>query len=137
MTIGELFRLRGEQYFRLRERETIERLPRERKLVVALGGGALVDPASFHLITSTGVMVYLRVPVASLWKRLRRREGRPLLAGENGKKLGDDLLRERIEELLRLREPLYGKADLIVDVDERQVGVTVDRIVRSLAPLLR
>jgi len=82
-------------------------------------------------------MVYLRLPAASLWKRLRRREGRPLLADENGERVSDELLRDRIESLLRLREPLYAKADLIVDVDERQVGLTVDRVVRSLAPLLR
>jgi shikimate kinase len=137
VAIGELFRLRGEHYFRLREKEAIERLPRDRKLVVALGGGALVDPGNFQTVTTTGIMVYLRLPAASLWKRLRRRGGRPLLADENGERVSDELLRDRIESLLRLREPLYAKADLIVDVDERQVGLTVDRVVRSLAPLLR
>lgn len=137
MTIGEIFAQQGEAYFRNRERETLEHLPCERTLVVALGGGALVNPASRELIMSTGIMVYLRLPAESLWKRLRRREGRPLLADAGGARLDGELLRKRIEELLRHREPLYGKADLIVDVDERQVGVTVDRIVRRLAPLLR
>jgi shikimate kinase len=42
-----------------------------------------------------------------------------------------------MEALYRAREPLYAKADVIVDADERRVGVTVDRVVQSLAPFLR
>ena len=137
VAIGELFRLRGEQFFRLREREVLERLSRERKLVVALGGGALVDPANFETITTTGIVIYLRLPAELLLKRLRHREDRPLLTDAEGSRLHDGALRERVEALYRTREPLYAKADVIVDVDERRVGVTVDRVVRALAPFLR
>jgi len=137
ITIGEMFRLRGEEFFRLREQEVIERLSRRCKLVVALGGGALVDPVNFETITTTGIVIYLRMPAETLLKRLQHREDRPLLTDAKGNRLPDGELRERVEALYRAREPLYAKADVIVDVDERRVGVTVDRVVRSLAPLLR
>jgi len=137
VTIGELFRLRGEEFFRLREREVIERFSHRRKLVVALGGGALVDPANFETITTTGIVIYLRLPAEALLKRLQHREDRPLLTDAEGSRLPDGELRERMEALYRAREPLYAKADVIVDADERRVGVTVDRVVRSLAPFLR
>jgi shikimate kinase len=137
ISIGEMFRLRGEDFFRRREREVIGQLPRDRKLVVALGGGAVVDPANRETLRTTGILVYLRVPRELLLKRLQHREDRPLLTDDGGSRLSEEDLRERIEALFRAREPFYAKADLIVDVDERHVGVTVDRVARSLAPFLR
>jgi shikimate kinase len=136
VTIGELFRLRGEEFFRLKEREHLVRISSQRKLVIALGGGALVDPANFETITTTGIVIYLRLPAETLWKRLQHRQDRPLLTDAEGGRLPEGELRKRIEELYRVRDPVYSKADLIVDADERRIGVTVDRIVRSLAPFL-
>ncbi len=137
ISVGEVFRLRGEQCFRLRERELIVRLSGERNRVIALGGGALVDPLNFETVISSGILVYLRLPKEILMKRLQHREDRPLLKDETGARLGESELRERIEELYRTREPLYAKADLILDADERHVGVTVDRLARLLGPYLR
>ncbi len=137
MSVGEVFRLRGEEYFRLREREAIVRVSQERSLVVALGGGALVDPLNFETVSTTGILVYLRLPKEILMKRLQHREDRPLLTDAAGAVLADSELRERIETLYRTREPLYAKADLILDADERRVGVTVDRLARLLVPFLR
>jgi shikimate kinase len=137
MSIGELFRLRGEDFFRRRERELIGQLSRDRRLVIALGGGAVVDPANREIIRTTGILVYLRVPKELLMKRLQYREDRPLLTDAGGSRLSEGDLRQRVEALLRTREPFYAKADLIVDVDERHIGMTVDRVARSLTSLLR
>jgi shikimate kinase len=136
MSVGEMFRVRGEGFFRQKERAAIARLPREQKLVVALGGGALVDPANRETIRTTGVLVYLRVPKELLMKRLQHRENRPLLTDAEGSRLSEEYLRERVEALFQTREPFYAKADLIIDVDERHVGVTVDRVARMLVPFL-
>ena len=137
ISVGEVFRVRGEDFFRRREREVIAQLSHERKMVVALGGGALVDPANRETIRTTGILVYLRVPKELLMKRLQRREDRPLLTDAEGSRLSEGELHDRVEALFRTREPFYAKADLIIDVDERHVGVTVDRVARMLVPFLR
>ncbi len=136
-SVAEVFRLRGEEYFRSREREAIIQLSREARRVIALGGGALVDPLSFETIITSGILVYLRIPKEILMKRLQHREDRPLLRDAAGGRLPEQELRERIDALYRTREPLYARADLILDADERRVGVTVDRLARLLVPLLR
>lgn len=137
VTVAEVFRLRGEEYFRGREREAIARLSREPGRVIALGGGALVDPVNFDTVIATGILVYLRLPKDVLLKRLERREDRPLLRNAVGGRLPKEEMRERFETLYRIREPLYARADLILDADERQVGVTVDSLARLLVPFLR
>ncbi len=137
VTVAEVFRLRGEEYFRTREREAIARLSREPGRVIALGGGALIDPVNFETVIATGILVYLRLPKDVLFRRLERREDRPLLRDAAGGCLPGEQLRERFEALYRVREPLYARADLILDADERHVGVTVDRLSRVLVPLLR
>ena len=137
MTVDELFRLHGEQFFRQQEREVIGRISKEHKVVVALGGGALIDPVNLETITTTGILVYLRLPKEVLMKRLQHGKDRPLLADAAGVHLSEKDLHERIESLYRAREPLYAKAEVVVDADERRVGVTVDRVARSLVPLLR
>lgn len=137
VTVAEMFRLRGEEYFRRREQEAIAKLSREPGRVIALGGGALVDPRNFETVITTGILVYLRLPKDVLMKRLEHREDRPLLRDTSGDRLPKRELHERFDALYRVREPLYAKADVILDADERHVGVTVDRLARLLAPLLR
>lgn len=137
VSVAEVFRLRGEEYFRTREREAIVRLSREPGRVIALGGGALVDPLSFETVITSGILVYLRLPKENLMKRLQQREDRPLLRDASGGRLPEKELRERIDALYRIREPLYARADLILDADELRVGVTVDRLARLLVPFLR
>ncbi len=137
VTVAEVFRLRGEEYFRGREREAIARFSQEDGRVIALGGGALVDPVNFETVISTGILVYLKLPKDVLLRRLEHREDRPLLRDAVGGRLSGEEMRERFEALYRIREPLYSRADLIFDADVRNVGVTVDRLARLLVPFLR
>jgi shikimate kinase len=136
LTIGEIFQSRGESFFRAREEEFLARYSRQSRLVVALGGGTLVDPVSFRIVASTGILLYLRVPPDLLMTRLRHRTDRPLLMDVDGQGLPEQRLRERIKQLYLSREPLYRQADVIVDADERRVGLTVDRAVRALSRML-
>ncbi len=137
VTVAEVFRLRGEEYFRGRERDAIARLSLEPGRVIALGGGALVDPVNFETVIATGILVYLKLPKDVLLKRLEHRQDRPLLRDAAGGRLPEEEMRERFEALYRIREPLYARADLILDADERHVGVTVDRLAKLLVPFLR
>jgi shikimate kinase len=136
-SVTRVFQENGEQYFRGAERSMLERLSTRRNLVVSLGGGTLSDRASLATVTSSGILVYIKISTELLVKRLQNRSDRPLLMGSDGNRLSGPDLRERIERLAREREPLYARADVTIEADERRVGITVDRVVRILTPYLR
>ncbi len=136
-TVAEIFRLNGEEYFRGRERAIIARSSRQPKTVIALGGGALTDRENFRTIAGTGVLVYIKVSLEHLVRRLQHRADRPLLTDESGTLMEGNRLQERIAMLQKAREPFYEKADITVLADEKRIGLTVDRIVRQLSSYLR
>lgn len=135
-TIAQIFRELGEPSFRALERRMLATVATRSRLVVALGGGVVTDPESLALVSSTGIMVYLRATAEDIAVRLRRKTDRPLILGEGGVPLSDDALLERIRVLLAEREPLYRTAEITVESDGSRLGLTVDRVVRRLAPYL-
>jgi len=135
-SIAEMFRTRGEEYFRKREHEELLLLCKRSRLVVSLGGGTLGQPDTYGLVRSSGLLVYLKLSAEEVYQRVRHRDDRPLLADPGGQRLSPEQLRARIEQLYREREVLYASADITVESDARHVGVTVDRLVRELGPLL-
>lgn len=136
-SVTRVFQEDGEPYFRGVERSMLERLATRPNLVVSLGGGTLSDRTSLATVTSSGILVYIKISTELLVKRLQNRSDRPLLMGSDGNRLSGPELRERIERLAREREPLYARADITIEADERRVGITVDRVVRILTPYLR
>lgn len=131
-SIRAIFQSDGEGYFRAREHEEIAQLCTRSRLVVALGGGSLVQPKTYRLIRASGLVVYLKLSPDQLFQRVRHNDDRPLLSGPEGQRLTAAELKERIAQLYRQREKLYASADIIVESDARKVGVTVDRIMREL-----
>ena len=104
MAVHEIFRTKGEPYFRALEQDIVESLPPERDLVLSTGGGlVLVEPA-MRILSVQGPVFWLRVEQEEVLDRCRRpwAARRPLL--EDGADLP-----ERVEELMREREPLYAK----------------------------
>ena len=135
-SIAQMFQRRGEAYFRGREHQELLRLCERTRLVVSLGGGTLGQPDTYRLVRSSGLLVYLKLSPEEVYQRVRHRDDRPLLADPQGRRLSPDQLRARIEQLYREREVLYASADITIESDARRVGVTVDRLVRELGPLL-
>jgi shikimate kinase len=136
-TVRDIFREHGEQYFRGLEREAIAALTMRDNLVVALGGGTLTDPVNLRAVTTTGILVYLKVPPEEILKRVQLRTDRPLLTGPGGERLAPAELRKRVLALYEVREPLYSNADIVVTADEKRLGLTVDRVVKQIARFLR
>jgi shikimate kinase len=136
-SVRDIFRDKGEPYFRMKERATVAELSLRERLIVSLGGGTLADPEAFSIVTTTGILVFLKVPVEEIVRRLRRKTDRPMVLGPGGERLKEEELRERILALLARREPLYAQADITIDADQVRLGFTVDRLVRALTPLLR
>ena len=124
--IPEIFAKEGEVAFRRREREAIDAVA-GRPVVAALGGGAIAQPGTAERLAETGVVVALRATAATLLARLGDAEERPLLAG-----LGSAERLERIEALLREREPHYARAGLCVDTDGLDLEEVADRVVLAL-----
>ena len=136
MSVTRLFREQGEKIFRSLEHRAIVQVSATPRVVVSLGGGTVTEPATHDLIKSTGIVVYLSLSSDELMRRLQRRTDRPLLMNADGERLSEEALRERVQSLREQREPLYSQADIVVPTDEKRLGITVDRIVKLLAPHL-
>jgi shikimate kinase len=126
VSIPTIFEIEGEAGFRRRETETIERLSRNENLVLATGGGAVLDPANRQILKARGKVIYLVATPETLFERTRRDNGRPLLQVEN--RLA------RLRELYQQRDPLYREvAHIIVEVGRTSAPQVVRQIQEALA----
>lgn len=116
-----IFEREGEEGFRRREREVIADLSRHERVVLATGGGAILDPDNRRDLSQHGWVVYLETTVAQQAERAGRTRHRPLLKG------ADPVV--RLEQLMQVREPLYREiADFTVTTDRRRVLAVAERI---------
>lgn len=121
-----IFEKEGEAGFRKREAAAIDDLTRIDGVVLATGGGAIVDPDSRSRLGGRGFVVYLYTTVDQQFARTNRGRERPLL--ENGDR------REILEALLRDRDPLYREiADLVVSTDGRKVHSVANEIIQQIS----
>lgn len=110
--IAFIFEKEGEAGFRKREHAAIADLTQRHNLVLATGGGAVMDPASRALLAARGFVVYLHASVDHQMARTERTDNRPLL------QVGDR--RDTLQRLFLIRDPLYREiADLVVNTDGR------------------
>jgi shikimate kinase len=123
--IALIFDKEGEAGFRQREREAIDTLTRQEPLVLATGGGAVLLPENRRCLAERGCVVYLQTSVAQQVNRVRHGKNRPLIA--------DTDPREKLEELMEHRAPLYAEiADLTVATDGRRVHSVAEEILTRL-----
>lgn len=119
--IPVIFELEGEAGFRQRESAMIEELSGLSDVVLATGGGAILDPANRECLRRRGTVVYLRASVADLWNRTRHDKNRPLL--QTADPLG------RLTELHGLRDPLYqATSHVIVDTGRQSLRALLQRL---------
>ena len=123
-TISNIFAEIGEPAFREKERQVIARLLGAERQVLALGGGAGVDPATRALVRAKALSIWLRADLDTLVGRTGRPGKRPLLAQ------GDP--RTRLAELMQQRTPVYAQADLVVDSSNAPIGAVVNRVLEAL-----
>jgi shikimate kinase len=125
MTIADIFAEIGEAAFREKERQVIARLLGEKKQVLALGGGAFMDPDTRRLVHARALSVWLHADLDALIRRTGRRGDRPLLAR------GDP--RAILAALLEERGPVYAEADIVVDSSKGPLNTVVARVLDALA----
>lgn len=115
-SVAEIFSERGEKTFRRMESAALQSLPNG--IVCALGGGTLIDPNNRAWSLKKAEILYLRVGVPELVRRLQAdRTVRPLLQGQDGRRLGVAQMENRIRCILEEREPIYRQAHQTINVD--------------------
>lgn len=120
-SVALIFDVEGESGFRAREKRIIDELSELDDVVMATGGGAVLDPANRMALSNRGFVVYLHAPVDQLVDRTRRDANRPLLDTDNPG--------ARLREIMEIREPLYQEvADLVVDTGKLNMQDVLKKI---------
>jgi len=120
-----IFELEGETGFRKRESEVIDALTRLPDIVLATGGGAILDPGNRERLGDRGTVIYLHTSVDQQLSRTAHDRNRPLLQTPDP--------RATLEELLAIRDPLYREiADLVIETDSMRVRDVAREIIRKL-----
>ncbi|WP_222846765.1 shikimate kinase [Chitinolyticbacter meiyuanensis] len=123
--IPTIFEVEGETGFRAREAAMIAELAAQKDIVLATGGGAVLNPDSRAALARGGFVIYLRASVDDIYQRTAHDKNRPLLQTANPK--------ERIRELFEARDPLYREvADLTVDTSRQSVQQLTQALLAKL-----
>ena len=125
-SIPLIFEIEGEDSFRQREADVIADLTTQEGIVLATGGGAILNAESRAFLRERGVVVYLRASVSSIIQRTSHDKNRPLLQTADPK--------ARIEELARQRGPFYEEvAHITIETGRPNVQSVVQNILTQLA----
>jgi shikimate kinase len=128
-SVSVIFARKGERYFREAESAALRAVSERSRTVIACGGGTPCSQENLQVMASTGVIVWLRLPVKEITERLRRSNYvRPLLADAMEGELDTTVTR-----LLESRECWYEKADLVID----GLNDTIEDITVKVAALVR
>ena len=128
-SIAEIFAAEGEPGFRAREAGVLSELLSQDRLIIAAGGGAILDPHSRQAIRHAGPAIWLTASLDSIFARVH---GDVTTAGRRPSLTGTDP-RTEIETLLAIRTPLYAEtATQTVDTEARSPAAIVDEIVFAL-----
>lgn len=123
--IPSIFQRYGEAHFRRLERETVVEISAQDKLVIATGGGLVIDEENVKNLRKNGQIIYLCASIDTLSKRIKADGSRPLLQSQS------ESVTDRLTNLIQLRAPIYEKAaNYVITVDEKTVDEIVEEIVK-------
>ena len=128
LSLGEIFALHGEEYYRRLERDVLQQVLAEGKpIVLATGGGLVASPETFALLRRSATTVWLRATPEDHWNRVVRQGDRRPMA-DHPQAMAD------LRSLLATREPLYAQADHTVDTSTASVEQVVDAVDAATRP---
>ena len=120
-----IFEIEGEEGFRKRESRLIEELTAQDDIVLATGGGAILNPENRDWLKQRGTVIYLQATAEQLYERTVKDRKRPLL--QTNDRLG------KIKEILAVREPIYRQiADIEISTEGKSVKQIVDKLCHKL-----
>lgn len=129
LPISTIFAQFGESVFRAAEREALLEAVRQGEVVIATGGGIVLDERNWIALRSGTAVVHLTAPLETLAARLRAQQdadgaaGRPLLTGG---------IEERLRQLWEQRKHLYSRADVVVETDARPLEQLAEEVIQAV-----
>jgi shikimate kinase len=125
VSIPLIFDIEGESGFRKREQIAIEELTQQKEIVLATGGGAVLNEKNRNHLKAQGFVIYLHASIPQLLERTAFCRNRPLLQTENPK--------ARLQEIMQQRHPLYQEvADLQIETGHRSIRQVVKTVLKLL-----
>ena len=121
MSINEIFETKGEAHFRALEMLTLRELAAQQGLVIATGGGALVDAANREMVTRSSLVICLTASVSAIEARVGDATDRPLLAGADKQ--------QRIVALMNERAAAYAEIPYWIDTTDKSVAQVADEVI--------
>lgn len=122
--ISEIFKTKGEAFFRDLETNYIKTLCESENQIISLGGGAFEREENRKILNENGYTVYLKAPADVLFERIKNETHRPLLQQGFGV--------EKVEEILSKREKNYEKALIVVDTSEKSSYNIISEIMKRI-----
>ena len=123
-TINLIFEIESEEGFRKREAQLLDELTSMSNIVLATGGGAILNEENRIRLTERGFVVYLKSDINQLLKRTSRDSKRPLLQNPDPEAV--------LRELLELRGPLYEEvADMVIDTAALSINDIIAQIMSA------
>lgn len=125
MPVDRIFRVHGEKRFRSEESIMAQKLGQKENLVIATGGGVVMNPKNIEALKQNGIVVRLQASPEDILKRVSRKKGtRPLIK--------KDVKVEQIVKMLNEREEYYKMADFTIDTSGRDLDDIVNNIINFI-----
>ena len=121
MKIKDIFAIKGEKFFREKEREIAKGLLNNDNNIISAGGGLFIDNEIRKIAIKNNFVVFLDLDIDEVYKRIQRNDKRPL-AKEKSKK--------ELQELYISRLPFYKEATIRVDATGKNSRIVADEIVK-------
>ena len=121
MKISEIFKRRGEKFFRLEEREEVLKILKANNLVIALGGGGYINPNIRRYTLKKCISVWLNWKNETLINRIKNSKKRPLAMKMN---------KFELQKLIIKRSTIYNLSDYKINCDKLEKKQIVEKIIK-------
>jgi shikimate kinase len=121
MSISDIFTRYEEKYFREQEKKLINELSQKEDMVIATGGGTLLSSDNVGILSQRGQIICLYADSQTIYNRVKRKNNRPLIKG-------NDIL-NKINHLLEKRNKVYNNFTIKIDTTNLSVQEVVDKII--------
>jgi XRE family transcriptional regulator, aerobic/anaerobic benzoate catabolism transcriptional regulator len=124
LTLQNIFEVHGEEYYRRLEHEVLlDYLTKGRPSVLAAGGGIVTREETYELLQRHCQVVWLKADPVDHWNRVLRQDPRPMANDPNAM--------DQLQSILRRREPLYSRADFVIDTSKLGIAGSVRQLLAT------
>lgn len=124
-SINDIFKLKGEKYFRGVEKNIVkEIIARDEKVVLSLGGGAFIDEETREVLKEKAIIIWLHTSIDNILHRINHKTNRPLLNNVNKRKV--------LQDLILKRYPFYRESDFNFDTGLENQEDLVNQIINKI-----